>query len=94
MKKLPADINHFVENADWIFAKTYASTWPHYYIVREQVDGNLFLKLVRHIRTYGYEGRFYHLKITYYKEDGVVYWTMVPPQSTMHFCISALGKTL
>jgi hypothetical protein len=80
MKKFPSDIKHFVENTNWIFAKTYASTWPHYYIVKEQVDGNLFLKLVKHIREYGYEGRFYHLKITYYEEEGMVYWTMVPPQ--------------
>jgi len=28
MKKFPVDITHFIENGNWIFAKTYASTWP------------------------------------------------------------------
>ncbi len=32
-----------------------------------------------YIRTYGYEGRFYHKPITYFDEDGMVYWTMGEP---------------
>ena len=80
MKKLPAEIKHFVEKADWIFAKMYAYTWPHNYIVKDKVDEDLFLKLAKHIRTYGYKGRFYHLQIIYYEEDGIVYWTMGTPQ--------------
>jgi len=79
MKKLPEDLKRFIDNVDWIFAKTYATTWPHHYIVREKVDEKLFLKLVKHIRAYGYEGRFYKMKITYFEEDGLVYWTMGAP---------------
>lgn len=53
--------------------------WPHEYIVRDRVDEDLFVKLVRHIRAYGYEGKFYSKPITYFDEDGMVYWTMGSP---------------
>ena len=72
----PLDLRQFVTDEKWIFAKTYSSTWPHEYIVRERVDEGLFLKLVEHIRANGYQGSFYKEKITYYDEDGLVYWTM------------------
>jgi hypothetical protein len=58
---LPLEQIRFVETVDWVFAVTYAKTWPHHYIVKDRVDETLFLKLVRHIRRYGYEGRFYKL---------------------------------
>ena len=55
------------------------SEWPHEYIVRECVDENMFVQLVRHIRANGYEGRFYRKSITYFDEGGMVYWTMGAP---------------
>ena len=79
MMKFPTNLKAFVTEQKWTFAKTYASTWPHEYIVRDRVDENLFIQLVRHIRTYGYEGKFYRVPITYFNEDGMVYWTMGAP---------------
>jgi hypothetical protein len=76
---LPHNLREFVEEAQWTFAKTYAETWPHEYIVRERVDEQLFVQLVRHIREHGYEGTFYRKAITYFDEDGLVYWTMGEP---------------
>lgn len=73
------ELKEFINNTPWTFAKTYADTWPHHYIVRDKVDENLFVKLVKHIRRFGYEGRFYKMKITYFEEDGLVYWTMGDP---------------
>ncbi len=75
----PPDLLQFVAVEKWVFAKTYAKTWPHEYIVRERVDENLFVKLVEHIRANGYQGYFYKKEITYYEEDGLVYWTMGAP---------------
>ena len=75
----PPDLKAFVAQQEWTFAKTYAHTWPHEYIVRERVDERLFVRLVRHIRTHGYEGSFYSKRITYLEEDGMVYWTMGAP---------------
>ena len=51
----------------------------HEYIVRGRVDVDLFALLVRHIRTNGYEGKFYQKSITYYDDGGLVYWTMGAP---------------
>ena len=62
-----------------LFAKTYAKTWPHEYIVREKVDDDLFVKLVKHIRKHGYIGKFYSKEIIYFNESGMVYWTMGAP---------------
>ena len=53
--------------------------WPHEYLVRQRVDEDLFARLVRHIRLHGCEGRFYGKRLTYYEEDGLVYWTMGAP---------------
>lgn len=80
-ENFPAELLQFVAAEKWIFAKTYAETWPHEYIVRERVDENLFVKLVGHIRANGYQGHFYKKEITYYEEDDLVYWTMGAPVS-------------
>ncbi len=79
MKRFPDEIREFINNTQWTFAKTYAATWPHHYIVRDRVDEKLFVSTVQHIRRFGYEGQFYKMKITYFDEDGLVYWTMGAP---------------
>lgn len=68
----------FIDSSQWTFAKT-MSEWPHEYIVREKVDKVLFEALVRHIRQYGFEGRFYQRVLIYFAEDGLLYWTMGAP---------------
>ncbi|PIP08686.1 MAG: hypothetical protein COX51_03105 [Syntrophobacteraceae bacterium CG23_combo_of_CG06-09_8_20_14_all_50_8] len=75
---LPDDLRDFVDSSQWTFAKTMPE-WPHEYLVRERVDRVLFEALVRHIRQHGFEGRFYQRVLTYFAEDGLVYWTMGEP---------------
>lgn len=77
--RFSADLQRFVNGEKWTFAKTYAKTWPHEYLVRAKVDETRFVELVKHIRANGYQGRFYSMRITYYDEDGLVYWTMGAP---------------
>jgi len=36
--KIAQYLMDFIENTKWTFAKTYAATWSHHYIVRERVD--------------------------------------------------------
>lgn len=74
----PDDLREFVDTSEWTFAKTMPQ-WPHEYIVRDRVDEDLFLRLVRHIRANGYEGKFYRKSITYCDDGGLVYWTMGAP---------------
>lgn len=78
MMSFPTELHDFVNGEKWTYAKTMPK-WPHEYIVRERVDKTLFVNLVQHIRTNGYQGYFYNKKITYYDEDGIVYWTMGAP---------------
>lgn len=74
--ELPENLKKFIENQEWIFAKTYAKTWPHEYIVQERVDNDLYLKLANHIDTYGYENYFYKMKQIYFDYNGYTYWHM------------------
>jgi hypothetical protein len=71
----PAALQQFVSLSRWTFARTMPD-WPHEYIVRRNVDEALFVRLVEHIRAYGYVGRFYSRAITYFDSDGLTYWTM------------------
>jgi len=75
---LPDNIDLFIKSVSWTHAKTMPK-WPHEYIVRERVDEDLFVRLVSHIRNYGYAGRFYSNPITYYDYDDMTYWTMGAP---------------
>jgi hypothetical protein len=73
---LPDDVRAFVESTRWTFAKTYAATWPHEYIVRTPENAEMMLALARHIFEHGVEGRFYSQVRKYHHEGGKVYWSM------------------
>ena len=64
------EMKSFIKSNSWIFAKTYAQTWPHEYIVQEQVNSSLFLELANHIDSFGHEKYFYKKKMTYFDYDG------------------------
>jgi hypothetical protein len=76
MKEFSEKLKRFVEESNWIFAKTYAKTWPHEYIVEEKVDLSLFGELADHIDKFGYESDFYTTKQTYFDLHGNTYWHM------------------
>ena len=73
-KELPEDLMDFIENSKWTFAKTYAQTWPHEYIVQEKVDNSLFLKLADYIDKFGHEDYLYKVKQIYFEYEGHTYW--------------------
>jgi hypothetical protein len=76
--RLPADLWRFVDSERWTYARTMPQ-WPHEYLVRDRVDQALFERLVKHIRSHGFQGRFYRRAITYFGQDGLLYWTMGAP---------------
>ena len=54
----------------------------------------LFVQLVEHIRTDGYEANFYARKIVYFDEDDLTYWTMgAPVAETNWYCIECGSST-
>ena len=80
---LPDDVLRFVESTKWTFAKTYAATWPHEYVVRTPENAPMILALARHIFEHGVDGRFYSQVRKYHHEGGKVYWTMdATPEET------------
>ncbi len=80
---LPAEVRRFVDTASWTFAKTYATTWPHEYIVRNNDNAAMILALAQHIFEHGTPGRFYSQVRPYHHEDGKAYWSMDDtPEST------------
>jgi len=80
-KRWPDDIQHFLDSPQWTFAATYAKNWPHHYLVKDRVDGEFFTRTVLHIRQFGQPEHFYRNTYLYYKQDGIAYWTMVPPKN-------------
>ncbi len=74
--ELSEKLKKFIKEQDWIFAKTYAETWPHEYIVQERVDNEHFLELANHIDQFGYEDYFYKMKQIYFEYNGFTYWHM------------------
>jgi len=79
--KWPEELERFIKTEEWTFAKTYAQTWPHEYLVKERVDEGMFMDMVRHIRKHGHKAAFYRREYTYFQQDDLVYWTMVPDEA-------------
>ncbi|MEP7117662.1 MAG: hypothetical protein ABI880_08775 [Acidobacteriota bacterium] len=74
----PDDLRAFVVSTPWTFAKTYAATWPHEYVVRTPDNAAMLVALARHIFEHGIDGRFYSRTYKYHHEAGKVYWCMDP----------------
>ena len=72
------ELINFINNSAWTYAKTMPN-WPHEYIVKERVDENNFLLLVKIIREKGYIGHFYKKEIIYFDYNEHTYWTMGAP---------------
>jgi len=81
-RPFPDDVRQFIEVSKWTFARTYAATWPHEYVVRTPGNAAQMLALAHHIFEHGIEGRFYSKVFRYHHEGGKVYWSMDPTPET------------
>lgn len=75
-------IEEFIRRNKWIFAKTYAESAPHEYIVKEKLtrdDQKFFEEYVAYIRKNGFAARFWDQEHLYYELGGRYYWTMGDP---------------
>jgi len=73
---MKSSLHTFINHSDWIFAKTYAETWQHWYIVKEDVNNTLFLELAEMIDRHGYEEYFYSKKMIFFDYGEYTYWHM------------------
>jgi hypothetical protein len=72
----PEAIRTFVQSTPWRFARTYATSWPHEYVVRTPDNALMILALAQHIFAHGVDGQFYSQVRKYHHEGGKVYWSM------------------
>jgi len=95
MVEMNKELEDFVNNSKWRFAKTMAKM-PHSYIVKENVDPKLFEELVLYIREHGEEREFRiysHRKMyTYLDYNKYEYWTMGAPLEETIIINKALKK--
>jgi hypothetical protein len=78
-KLTEAEIQQFIAQSKWTFAKTMAKT-PHEYTLRRNSPNEpMFERFVMHIRQHGYRGIFGKTKYSYFDVDGWQYWTMGYP---------------
>lgn len=84
--RLPPELKHFVDTTQWTFARTYADTYPHEYIVEERVDSTLYTQMAEHIDTNGYTEYFYQKPVIYFDYDGYTYWHM---ENIINRCVVA-----
>ena len=72
----------FISGQKWIFAKTYAKTAPHEYIMvfpnsphRKKAE-----EFYHFIQKNGYVKKFFNKKYKYINIEGYKYWTMISEQ--------------
>ncbi len=70
-------IKKFVDSSKWIFARTYAKTAPHEYLIYDNLDaGNQkeYLWVLELINKNGVEGKFYQTVFKYFYFGEYKYW--------------------
>jgi hypothetical protein len=73
------EIQDFIHNSSWKFAKTMAKT-PHWYTLRKYArDEAMFERFVLHIRGHGYKQKFGKTWYTYFNVGNWQYWTLGCP---------------
>ena len=75
------NVRQFIDNAPWREAITYAETWPHEYVVRDQVDEEMFAAVVEYVREHGTMESFYNKRHSHWYDRGYAYWSMGAPVS-------------
>jgi len=79
------EVQEFLENQTWTFAKTMPES-PHWYIVRsDTLDFNAFIEVVRFIQQNGLPSTFAGVTYNYLHLGEYKYWTMglLPEETTI-----------
>ena len=74
-----AEIRRFIEESEWVFAKTMPEI-PHWYTLRRKARcSETFSTFVQEIRLRGIQRQFGRRSFTYLDVDEWCYWTMGDP---------------
>jgi len=73
--KISDHIEHFIESQEWIFAKTYAKTWPMNISWKSGLIRCYKRVRENNQRAWNRWG-FYHTKQVYFEHKGLTYWHM------------------
>lgn len=73
------EVKNWLENQQWIYAKTWADTYPHEYIVKDYLgtpERKQFPSIVEHIQENGNPSLFLRKEYTYFYAGAYKYWTV------------------
>jgi|SRR3989344_3275352 len=77
MTKYEIRLKKFIDNNNWIFAKTYAKTAPHEYLIYDKLDEETqkeYNWFIKQIEEKGVDEKFYQITFRYLYFDGMKYW--------------------
>ena len=78
----------WIKEQDFVYAKSYSKTFPHYYTTRNRCDEFYFELFLKTIREYGNVKSFFSNQYVYLELDGFEYWEMGRPIN----CVQVLNK--
>ena len=74
---IDTEIQQFIDNNEWIFAKTYAKTKPHEYcLFNRSLDREEYNRFVAHMKQNLVKERFFSTHFNYFYFGEYKYWTM------------------
>ena len=77
------EVQNFLDNQNWIFAKSYADTFPHSYLRKTDIeDQETFVNVIKYIRKNGKVKSFYTKHYVYLEIGKYEYWDMGRPDRT------------
>jgi|SRR3989338_2771627 len=77
MTKDEIRLKKFIDNNKWIFAKTYAKTAPHEYLIYDKLDEEMqkeYNWFIKQIEEKGIDKKFYQITFRYLYFDDMKYW--------------------
>ena len=79
-------IQKFIDGNNWIFAKTYAKTAPHEYLVYDNLNAKMRKEadwFMGYIKMVGVSRRYFRALFTYLYFGGHKYWSMAGDNDTL-----------
>lgn len=80
IEKFKGLIQKYEQLNKWRFAKTYAKTLPHEYLLIYDIDysdRDIFMEFAKFITKYGYTLKFGNSEFTYFNIEGFKYWITI-----------------